>query len=178
MTPDPVLTETPEAPSLELDPVVAMQEAGWRMKRIRALLERRRIVEESATEQLGEITVWRDQQVGSLNSDVERLKLSMEPYVAALVASEPQHKRSVNLVAGVAGYRAGREKVIVEDEEAAQRFLIGQGTSQCIRTTRVVDIPALKKRWPQPDVIPGIRVEKGDDKFYADPIGRPSDDHF
>lgn len=164
-------TEAP--PDLALDPVEAYHECNRRMRKIRDLLERRRVVEASARDQLGEITAWRDQELGGLDAEIERLRMEMRPVVAMLVHDEPRGKKSVNLVAGVAGFRAGRERVVVEDEEAALSFLAGQGGPSCTRITRSVDIPAVKRLYPQPDVIPGIRVEKGDDVFYTEPITKP-----
>lgn len=161
---------TVEVPTL--DPVQAHQEASRRMRKVRDVLEGRRVVEESAKAQLAEITIWRDQELERFDREVTRLREEMRPYVAALVASEPMGRKSVEMVAGRAGFRAGRERVIVDDSEAALAY-IAEHSPDCIRVTRVLDIPTLKRTPYLLAETPGIRIEKGEEQFYVDPIAAP-----
>ena len=170
------MTEQAVTDAPTMDPTEAHHQASRYMKRIRSLLTGKAVVDGSYKEQIGEIDAWHRQETERFDSELTRLRMEMQPLVRLLVASEPTGKKSVNLVAGVAGFRAGRERVVVEDEGAALEHL-GQSYPgvECIRRPKPqVDLPSVKRLFPQPEVIPGISVEKGEETFYTDPIGEPS----
>lgn len=156
----------------ELDPVVAMKEANYRMKRVRDLLAAKAVVDASYRDQIGEITVWHTQEAERFDKEIERQRGEMLPYVRRLVASEPTGKKSVNLVAGVAGFRAGRERVVVEDEAAAIGWL-AENAPNYLRTKQSVDVARLKQLPFNLDAVSGIRVERGDETFYTDVVKAP-----
>jgi phage host-nuclease inhibitor protein Gam len=162
-----------EAPESILDPIQARHEAQYRMRKLREHLAAIDRLTADYKDQIGEIEQWFLQESGKHVREVERLKLEMRPYIDVITAADPLKRKSVELVAGRAGFREGRERVVVEDEDAAMQWLMkNRDGMDCVRQTLRVDIPTVKHHFPQPDVIPGIRVERGERTFFCETTGK------
>ena len=160
-----------------LDPIQARHEAQYRMRKLRehlAALDRLKV---DFDDQIGEIDQWFAQESKKHLREVERLKLEMRPYIVAITDADPLKRKSVELVAGRAGFREGRERVVIVEPELAMAWLRGND-QRPLRLKEDIDIPELKRLFPQPDVIPGIKVERGERNFFVETIaggGRSND---
>jgi phage host-nuclease inhibitor protein Gam len=163
-------TAIAEAPDGTIDLVAARKYCDYAMRKIRDITAARAVIDRSYHEQIGEIEAWHSQETHRLDGEVERLRAAMRPLVGALVEADPLGKHSVELVAGRAGFRAGREKVIVDDSEAAMAFL-DENAPDCIRVKREPDLRAIAARMAEGERFPGIRLEKGESAYYVEPIG-------
>lgn len=163
-----------DAPAL--DPTQARHEAQYRMRKLREHLAALDRLKADMDAQMDEIEVWFNQEAGKHQREVERLKLEMRPYIVAITEADPLKRKSVELVAGRAGFREGRERVVVEDEATALSWLDSaeDGTASCIREERHVHIPNVKLYYPDPTRIPGIKVERGERSFFVERTGKPT----
>lgn len=100
-----------------------------------------------------------------------------EPQLKAWAALKlkDSKKRSVALIHGVVGFRAGRESLVVDDEEAAIANL-KEYLPDCVRITIKEEIVKTKlishlkeneqtEYWAAGDVV--ARIERGEDVFYV-----------
>lgn len=138
------------------------------MRKLRALQAAADRIDEDHRAQLAEIKQWHKQESGRLLGEMHRMRLEMQPRVRALVAADPMGRKSVELVAGRAGFRRSPAKLVVEDEDAAIDWLDVHRDGEFVRTKRSVDIAALKAA---NESVPGVRLEPGDDSFWTELVG-------
>jgi phage host-nuclease inhibitor protein Gam len=143
-------------------------------------------VERDAEAQLAEIIDWRASEVRQHEHEIAALEGRLQPCVDAELARNPLDRKSVRFPSGLAGYSAPPLRTVVEDVEAfiawAQRKRPGW-----LRTKPPEpDLPTIKRDavgkdcQPGPlrvagdeageiEIVPGIRLERGDRSFYAKP---------
>src|SRR5665213_1036119 len=163
-----------EAPESILDPVQARHEAQYRMRKLREHLAAIDRLTADYKDQIGEIEQWFVQESGKHQREVDRLKLELRPYIVAITDADPLKRKSVELVAGRAGFREGRERVVIVEPELAMAWLRGND-QRPLRLKEDIDIPELKRLFPQPDIIPGIKVERGERSFFVEPTGKATE---
>jgi phage host-nuclease inhibitor protein Gam len=168
----------------DIDLMEAQREARIKVAKIREHLSAIDRLTADYREQIGEIDEWYSQAKAQYDHEVERLKVELRPYVAALTAGDPLDKRSVNLPAGVAGFRQAPDSVEREDDKATLAWLRDNAPELvAVKTTRTFYIDDVKGRFavkgerfvtPDGEVIPGLRVVPGEDKFYVSTVSRPT----
>ncbi len=131
-------------------------------------------------EQIEELELGYAQVVAPIREKREHYSPQVEPLARYLLATDPVGKRrTVTVTSGAVEFRAGRERVIVEDAEAAAAFL----GDACVRQTTEVVIPEVRKRFQvkgerfqteDGEIVPGLRIEVGPESVTAKPakIGR------
>lgn len=155
------------------DLLQARKYCDWAMRKIREIAESRAVIETSYHDQIGEIEAWHLQETARLDGETERLRVAMRPLVAAMVDADPLGKRSVELVAGRAGFRAGRERLIVDDADELMAWLTDElADPALLRVKREPDMAAIKARMATGERFPGLHLEEGEAKFYVEAIGK------
>ncbi|MGH7722078.1 MAG: host-nuclease inhibitor Gam family protein [Candidatus Dormibacteria bacterium] len=148
------------------------------MRKLRKLAAAQERTDADRKAQIGEIEAWHKQETGRLLGEVHRLRMEMAPRVRALIEADPLGRKSVELVAGRAGFRRSPGKLIVDDEAAAIDWLDASlFRGQYVRTVRSVDVRRLKdaaaERLLSLDDVPGVHLEEGSDAFFTEPITAP-----
>lgn len=149
----------------------------------RAAIER---VERDAEAQIAEITDWRSSEVRQHEHEIAVLEARLQPCVDAELARNPLDRKSVRFASGTAGYRTPPPRVVIDDPVALIAWAQAHRPTW-VRTkppepavniiAAVVDpktTPAgpLRVRGTEPgeiEVVPGVRVERGERAFYVKP---------
>jgi phage host-nuclease inhibitor protein Gam len=160
-----------EAPEGAVDLLAARRHCDHAIRKIRDIAEAKRVIESSYHDQIGEVEAWHLQETTRLDGETERLRVAMRPLIGALVEADPLGKLSVELVAGRAGFRAGRDRIVVDDSAACLAWLEAEAPD-LVRVKREPDLAAIKGRIAAGERFPGVRVEKGEPSYFVDVIGR------
>jgi phage host-nuclease inhibitor protein Gam len=149
----------------------------------RAAIQR---VEQDAEAQLAEIIDWRSSEVRQHQREIAVLEARLQPCVDAELRRNPLKRESVRLPSGTAGYRTPPLCTVVEDAEAFIAWAQRHRPEWLRIRPPEPDLPTIKAAAigkdtvPGPlriagaesgeiEVVPGIRVERGDRTFYAKP---------
>ena len=158
-------------PELAVDLQEARRYGERATRKLRDLAASRAVIESSYVEQAGEIKLWHDREVERLDTEAERIKLSLLPYVTALVEADPMGKRSVEFVAGRAGFRAGQPRLVVDDTDECMSWL-AENDPDLIRVKRELDLAAIKARMADGERFPGVRLEAGETSYYVKTLAK------
>lgn len=143
-------------------------------------------VKQDAAAQLAEITDWRDSEVRQHEHEIAVLKARLQPCVDAELQRNPLDRKSVRFPSGVSGYQTPPLRPIVEDVDAFIAWAQKKRPQWLRIKPPEPDLVAIKNdavgkgTMPGPlrvagdepgeiEVVPGIRVERGDRNFYAKP---------
>jgi phage host-nuclease inhibitor protein Gam len=143
-------------------------------------------VEQDAEAQLAEIIDWRSSEVRQHQHEIDVLEARLQPCVDAELARNPLERKSVRFPSGTAGYRNPAARLVVEDVGAFCAWALTHKPNWLRTKSPEPDIAAIKGEALAPDgqagplrilgnepgeieVVPGIRVERGDRTFYAKP---------
>jgi phage host-nuclease inhibitor protein Gam len=143
-------------------------------------------VEQDAAEQLAEITQWRDGEVRQHQHEIAVLRARLQPCVDAEMRRNPLDRKSVRFASGIAGYSTPPLQLLVDDPKAFVAWAQRKRPQWLRVKSPEPDLPAIKADavskdcLPGPlriagdelgeiEVVPGIRVERGDRTFYAKP---------
>jgi phage host-nuclease inhibitor protein Gam len=147
----------------------------------RAAIQR---VEQDAEAQLAEIIDWRASEVRQHQHEVAVLEARLQPCVDAEMARNPLKRESVKFPSGTAGYRAPRPRAVVGDPVALITWALHHRPHWLRTKPPEPDLETIKAEAIVGDdgsvriagdvageieVVPGIRVERGDRTFYAKP---------
>jgi phage host-nuclease inhibitor protein Gam len=143
-------------------------------------------VEQDAEAQLAEIIDWRASEVRQHQHEIAVLEARLQPCVDAELRRNPLDRESVRFPSGTAGYRTPPLRTVVENADAFIAWAQAKRPGWVRVRPPEPDLPAIKKdaigKGYQPgpllvagdeageiEVVPGIRVERGDRTFYAKP---------
>lgn len=131
-------------------------------------------------EQLEEIRAGHEQTVRPVLAKRQHYEPDVEPLARFLLATDVIERRTVTVPSGAVEFRAGRQRVVKEDEEAAVAWLLGhhlQG-GLCVRVKSEVDIAAVTAAFPPKgerfvtedgEIVPGLRLVEGDEACNVKP---------
>jgi phage host-nuclease inhibitor protein Gam len=138
--------------------------ANWAVSKMTKANQRIAQYQALATEYHRKIDAWLADISKEDKDTIEFFEAELRPFVSREIAS---HKaKSVKLMGGIAGYRSGTDTVEIEDEQKALQYCRAFAP-ELIRVTESIDKGDAKKRLQKGEVIEGLRLVPGIERFYV-----------
>jgi phage host-nuclease inhibitor protein Gam len=138
--------------------------ANWAVSKMKKANERIAKIRTVAEEYHRRVDTWLADIIKEDVDTIDFFETELRPFVSREIAS--RKAKSVKLMGGVAGYRSGTDTVEIEDEEKALQYC-RRFAPELIRVTESIDKGDAKKLLQKGEVIEGLRLVPGIERFYV-----------